>query len=231
MLRGPEKVTATFLWDLDSDRFQLGQMLRNNWLRPDESDLSEDGRWFSYHARTPHYDDPVSGMDYHVVSRPPYLHAVYLDPGYPAPEVSSEYPRIPAELGRQFCANVFFGLEREGWSSVDAEGTARWQHAKPITRRWTLMRCMHQRGIGPDEDPSQPARHVSHLLVRDDGLRLAQPDWEWADTDEGQLLWGAAGRLYRSAGLGSEGPVEPEELKDFRDLRFQRIRAPYDTRR
>lgn len=129
MLRGPQKVTATFLWDLDSDGFQLGQMLRNNWLRLDESDLSEDGQWFSYHARTPHADDPVSGMDYHVVSRPPYLHAVYLDPGYPAPEVSSEYPRTPEALRRQLSANPFHTLRREGWSPVDAQSPARWQHA------------------------------------------------------------------------------------------------------
>lgn len=226
MLRGPKRTTATYLWNLDSDSFQLGQMLRNNWLRPDESDLSEDGQWFSYHAKTPHADR-VTGMDYHVVSRPPFLRAVYLDPGYGAEAEAAQYPPTPPQLQHHFCSNVFSSLPREGWSQAEPESGARWHYSKAINKRWRLVRCMHNGSTEPAKDHSRPANYNSHVLVRDDGLRLAQPDWEWADVDRGQLLWGTQGRIWRAPELSLDGPHQARVLQDFRGVVFKRIRAPY----
>jgi hypothetical protein len=231
MLRGPKRVTATYLWDLDQDTFQLGQMLRNNWLQCDESDLSADGQWFSYHAATPNYSDPVSGSDYRVISRPPYLHAVYLDPGYGSKEEAALYPPTPEHLRREFCANVFSSLPREGWTRTAPESTARWHYAKQVTKRWRLVRCMHNSGPEYEKDRSLPANYNSHVLIRDDGLRIPKPDWEWADRDQGQLVFGTKGQILRAQHLNRDGPVEPRVLFDFRDIRFQRIRAPYDIQK
>lgn len=230
MLCGPERTRASFLWDWDTDHFQLGQMLRNNWLRPDECDLSADGQWFSYHARTPSRRDPVSGDDYQVISRPPYLHAVFLDPGYSSVEKTPEYPTIPPGLQRAFCANIFSTLSREGWSKAEPESEARWHYSKPISRSWRLVRCMHHYEPGYRAKEGRSPSYYSHVLVRDDGFRIRQPDWEWADTDGSRLLWGSAGKLYRSERMSREGPLQARLVKDFQGLRFQRIRAPYDHR-
>lgn len=227
MLRGPKRTTATFLWDLDHDSFQIGQMLRNNWLYPDECDLSADGKWFSYHARTPHYNDPVSGSEYQVISRPPYLRAVYLDPDAFPDELTlnPEYPPIPNELRRGLSSNIFNTLHREGWSEAGPEGTARWHFGKPINHRWRLVRCRHNHDV--EREGPRPHIYDSHVLVRADGHRIPQPDWEWADTDNGQLLWGERGQIYRAEHLDKHGPVQSKVLYDFRGLRFKRIQAPY----
>lgn len=230
MLRGPRRTTATFLWDLDDDRFQIGQMLRNNWLKIDECDLSADGKWFGYYARTPHDNDPVSGSRYHVVSRPPYLSAVYLDPHASAhennPSFSPAYPPIPEELRRDLCSNVHTTLHREGWSEASEESTARWHFGKPVNRRWHLVRCKH--GYDPKREASRTVGGCySHVLVRADGHRIPQPDWEWADTDNGQLIWAEKGQLHRAEHLDKNGPMQPKVLYDFRGLTFRRIQAPY----
>jgi hypothetical protein len=205
-------------------------MLRNNWLRPEECDLSADGQWFRYHAATRHYGDPVSGGHYAVLSRPPYLHAVYLDPGYGASPEAAQYPPTPEHLRHHFCANIFSTLPREGWSETEPESTAMWHYSKPINKRWRLVRCMHNHGPEYEKDKSRPPLYNSHVLIRDDGLRIPKPDWQWADNDQGQLVWGSEGQLYRAEHLNKHGPMEPRVLHDFRDLSFQNIRAPYDHR-
>lgn len=52
------------------------------------------------------------------------------------------------------------------------------------------------------------------------------PDWEWADLDGKRLVWTTGGRLH-AAHLKKSGLVNEEVLRDFNDMQFTPIAAPY----
>lgn len=227
LLRGPKKLFATFSWDLDTDRIAIGQMMRRARIDPQECDLSADGRWFQLHIANSRFDDPVTGGDYTVIARPPYVHAVYLKPRRVIRELVAVYPPIPPELEHAFCSNIFSTLPREGWVMAAAVSTATHHYSKAVNARWTLVRCMHTR---EDDAANVPIHYNTHVLVRDDGLWVDLPEWSWAEVDAGDLVWGRGGRLWRAREIHPDGPTDRKELADFRELRFRQLRAPYDER-
>jgi hypothetical protein len=68
---------------------------------------------------------------------------------------------------------------------------------------------------------------MTHQLVNArTGQVLDLPTWEWADLDNGRLVWAERGCLFRGQ-CGSSGLKSVKQLYDFNDLRFEKIAAPY----
>lgn len=55
---------------------------------------------------------------------------------------------------------------------------------------------------------------------------LDHSNWEWADLDGKRLVWTNAGRLH-AAHLKKSGLVNEEVLRDFNDMTFTPLAAPY----
>jgi hypothetical protein len=52
------------------------------------------------------------------------------------------------------------------------------------------------------------------------------PDWSWADVEREGVVWVEGGRLMR-ANLGKEGLESKLLIRDFNDMTFEAIKAPY----
>lgn len=55
---------------------------------------------------------------------------------------------------------------------------------------------------------------------------LAFPEWEWADFVDGRLVWAVEGQL-KTARLGRGKLLGEKLLRDFNDMTFEAIAAPY----
>jgi hypothetical protein len=58
-------------------------------------------------------------------------------------------------------------------------------------------------------------------------VRIACPDWEWAERDGGHVLFASRGCLHRVARPKGDALEDPKLLHDFNDMRFVARPAPY----
>ncbi len=174
--------------------------------------------------------------------------AFHLNDGY-GHEVLREDPRIrrlPAELspfgeyGGEDPGVYFVRLQRDGWTmkhlfhtsdrrpdrARDALGlphNVRAIFEKPAARGWTL-RLFFFAGGARREGVS--VYHESYQLASKQGALLDFPAWTWAEWDGKRLLWATDGRLV-TARLTQDGLRKETCIRDFADMRFEELRAPY----
>ncbi len=123
-------------------------------------------------------------------------------------------------------------LVRGGWDVEGVRGRPRgWlsligaTHA--LDHGWRLRKWMHA------EIPEKQGRKVDweeHALEHvESGVTVDCPNWEWADLDSGSLVWAEEGCLYRGRIIGKPGKHRLEKLllKDFNDMTFEPLVAPY----
>lgn len=244
--RGPAETLATIGWNRETGAFAMGQWMRGR-LYEHRADLSPDGRHMIYFART------RAAAAYTAISRAPFLHAlvflpqdstwcgggaftgpgeVWLNGGMPFPadappelRASPDPRAYPAStdgfhMGATFAAT----LQRRGWRHL---GGDRYEIrlARTLPHGWQLevtpvLRARNRALISLGYALAHPAR----------GLRLDQPGWDWAEA-WGEGLHIAEGGCLWQAGLSPEGGLTARTcLRDFAPMRFEPIRAPYDTR-
>lgn len=216
---GPSKLSVSIGWDLASDQFVVGQMVRAR-IYPLLSDLSPDGaRWY-YVAYNGREHEAATQGSYGALARAPYLKALKLWPG------TSRFwePRLFDAAGQlRYCKTRPYlkRLAREGWRVIDTQpGTVRLR--KPINPRCALEKLHHHGGGG-----DRPTCYDTHSLVDRGGRSLAQA-WDWCDVRDGRLLWTAAGALHASHRVDDDGHIRsPRVLRDFTDLPWQSLQAPY----
>jgi hypothetical protein len=250
--RGPSKSVCSILWDRSTDRFELGQWLRGR-IYERRADLSPDARHWIYFAMNGRWSSRTKGS-WTAIARTPWLKAIvllgkgdgwhggglftsrreyWLNDGYGHEllEDSSEVRRDtgfrPEAYGGE-CPGVYYvRLQRDGWRLIEHKGTK--LHGltvfeKPAGSRWILRKIAHEQVGAP---PGRGCYWDEHEIVDErSGTCSTFPDWEWADLDGNAIAYARNGCLHRMP-MGRKALGEPQLLRDFTDMRFEAIEAPY----
>ena len=240
--RGPSKMTAALYWDRESDVIEMGQWVKAR-IYEHRSDLSPDGRHMIYFANK---GGGVGG--YTVISRAPWFRALYFSPqGHTwhgggafsengsvflngaTPETAlpdglapTEIDAFPHSTDGFHMGDLFAAIMlRRGWHRSAAGG-----YALILTR-------VLENGVALELSVVQGRKDrglisCAFALVGGDGQRYDMPDWTWADRWGDGLHFARAGALW--FGRTTEGCelVDTRLIRDFGDMTYREIRAPYE---
>lgn len=217
LLRAARREWALIGWDRSTDSFTPGQWLKRD-INPECCQLSPDGRHFLYRVRYNRADDPATET-YTAISRPPYFTALALFaegwiPGWGGCFLDNGHYWIDSAIapaaqlvGRTpDLARVIAGDPARGCSTGLRLADGRPAPlARDTTRR--LLALLPQ--VGRDgRAPSLMWLWQQDLASEQDALRARY------DT--------LGGRLYHRNGM------DLTLIRDFDDLFFRPVRAPYD---
>lgn len=239
---------ATFLWNRQTDEFELGQWLKGR-IYERRCDLSPDGKYLVYFAMNGKWNEEARGA-WTAISVAPYLRALALFPqGHcyfggglwvnatsywlnGSPDVLRNTDSVQRDLNFKpkgsvgsECLSVYFPrLLRDGWRLVSTPGQNIVTFEKELTHDWVLRKLCHAQihspvGKGCYWDEHFLANVHTHTLIP-----LAS--WEWADVDRNRLVWAEQGML-KAAKIGPDGLEEVATLFDFNPCQFEERIAPY----
>jgi hypothetical protein len=252
--RGPAGSACTLLWNRETDDFQLGQWLRAR-LYERRCDLSPDGKYLIYFAMNGQWQSEAKGA-WTAISRAPYLKAVTLlakgdcwhggglftgartywlndGPGHEvvrdSPEVTRDTEYQPSGGRGGECLSVYSPrLLRDGWTYLGRTGTGRWHDTDHFEKRlpagWVIHKLAHGQPFPPPGRGCYWDEHELHHRDLPEPIRC--PDWEWAEVDGTRLVWAAGGRLMAGR-LTDAGLCDECVLRDFNDMTFEPVEAPY----
>lgn len=239
--RGPSKVVAAIGWDRAGHEFRIGQWLKGR-IYEHRSDLSPDGRHLVCFA------GKGASHWWTAVSRAPFLRAIafmpqsstwfgggaftpageiWLNGGGAWPDDAQDALR-PAD-GRAFPHSTdgfhMGGLypammQARGWRIVAGEGyDTIMTRDLPGGGRLELAFAVGAR--------DRSILSNRYAIVGADGRRCDCPDWEWADLWQDRLQFAARGGLYETP-AGHPTGEDATLLRDFSDMSYQEIAAPYE---
>jgi hypothetical protein len=253
--RGPSKQVCTLLWDRHTDEFTLGQWLKGR-IYERRSDLSPDGKYLIYFAMNGKWASETQGS-WTAISRAPWLKAVtllgkgdcwnggglftgrstyWLNDGYGhrlmqnSSEVRRDTTYQISGYGNHECLGVYYPrLQRDGWTyrgrnSLDKRKSLD-VFEKPLKEGWILRKFAHAEVDSPVGKGCYWDEH--ELEHPKSGVKLKFPGWEWAERDNGRLVWADRGQLFAGYLHRQDGIRDKKMLYDFNDLSFQAIEAPY----
>jgi hypothetical protein len=253
--RGPSNLVCTIGWNLENDSFDIGQWLKGR-IDERRSDLSPDGRHMIYFAKRKGHPTKAwtaisrapflkaialwfkgdswnggglftSNNSYWFNENPEHdLHQfefdhslLQMDPYFPGVRQHGPYDAR---------------IQRDGWKLRGYE-RAEGLHTigifeKPINERWALRKLVHGKVVERPRNKDHRDRGVTfdeHLLLdMRRGTIFDFPEWEWAEFDGSRILWAEAGKLF-AASIAEAGLVSIRELRNFNDMTFEAIEAPY----
>jgi len=205
--QGPTRQFRMILWHRDTDTFEDGQWIKNK-IYVERCALSPDGEHFLYFVLDGKWNSDTMGS-YSVLSKPPYWTALSL------------FPEGDTWTGRSlFLDNVHYFA----WGGPDIigrdEGLSRVTFGEPGKGCTTGIRLMT--GGRAPLDRAVTKRILADPPPKDAGEiyeRGAEPQTDALDRYDTQ-----GGKLYRRTGM------ELELIRDFSNMEFEPIRAPYDWR-
>lgn len=205
--QGPSAQFRMILWDRATDQFEDGQWLKSR-VYVDRCDLSPDGTHFLYFAMDAKWAAETRGT-FTAITIPPYWTALALFP-----------------LGDTWAGGGAF-LDNEHYlADGDADIIGRAGHLTRVFQGEPSKDC--RTGIRLKNGVRAPLDRTATRRILADPLPTKP--WEWrarlADVDPTALdrYDTQGGKLYRRHGM------ELELIRDFTDMEFERIRAPYDWR-
>lgn len=205
--QGPTRQFRMILWHRKEDAFEDGQWVKNN-VYVERCALSPDGRHFLYFMLDGKWGNEGRGA-YSAISRPPYWTAIALFPegstwgGGGVFLDNRHYYAVggPDVIGRdEGLARVTLGKPDKGCST----GIRLMNGNRALLDRATTRRLL-----------AEPRPGGAHELFE----RMAVPEGDARDRYDTM-----GGKLYLRKGL------ELELIRDFTDMEFMPIRAPYDWR-
>ena len=135
----------------------------------------------------------------------------------------------PADNYGGECPGVYYlRLQRDGWNLVERKSHSEWNDTttfeKLLSGGWVLRKSAHEQVGAP---PGKGCYWDEHALVHpESGTTVDGKDWEWADLDGKRLVWAQHGQLW--AGYVRKGGLHDSRcLRDFNDMKFEAIAAPY----
>ena len=206
--RGPTKQCRMILWHRDTDRFEDGQWIKQK-VYPERCHLSPDGAHFMFFALDGHWSARTGGT-YNAISLPPYWTALALFP------VGDTWT-----MGGAFVDNVHYHVP--GGSDIvgRAEGLHRVELGAPGKGCSTGIRLMSgarapldratTRRLLEAPEPQKPWDYLPWMRGSD------HPELAHYTTQDG--------KLFRRKADGAL-----DLIRDFTDMAFEPVRAPYDWR-
>ena len=205
--QGPTRQWRMIVWHRENDTFEDGQWVRNR-VYVDRCALSPDGRHFLYFMLDGRWSSDAKGS-YTAISRPPYWTALALFP-----------------QGDTWGGGGVFLDDKHYWASGAPDILGRADHLSRVTVGERGKGCTT--GIRLTDGRRAPLdRETTRRLlsdprptdVRGTFQRLPVPVAKVLDLYETQ-----GGRLYRRSG------ADLELIRDFTEMTFEPVRAPYDWR-
>lgn len=253
--RGPSKEVCLIAWDRERNTFEEGQWLRGR-IYERRCDLSPDGRYLIYFAMDGRFGGPLGGS-WTAISRPPWLRALvllrkgdgwhggglftgparyWLNDGYghhvvrDSKQLQRDLEHRPPHYFGGECPGVYYNrLLRDGWRLIEHTDADRSKGLtlfdKDLGGGWRLRKRAHEQVGAPIGKGCYWDEHELEHEGR--GLRIACPDWEWAERDRDHLLYTSGGCLYRVARPRADALDPPKLLHDFNPMKFVARPAPY----
>lgn len=205
--QGPSKQFRMILWHRDTDTFEDGQWIKHK-IYVDRCALSPDGQHFLYFVLDGKWNSDSMGS-YSVLSKPPYWTALSL------------FPEGDTWTGQSlFLDNIHYFV----WGGPDIigrdDGLFRVTFGEPGKGCTTGIRLMT--GGRAPLDRAVTKRILADPPPKNTGdiyRRIAEPQTDALDRYDT-----LGGKLYRRRGQ------DLELIRDFTDMVFEPIRAPYDWR-
>ena len=205
--QGPARQFRMILWHRDSDTFEDGQWIKTK-VYVERCDLSPDGRHFIYFALDGRWSASTRGS-FTALSRPPYWTALALFPE-----------------GDTWGGGGVFLDKVHYWASGDADIIGRDEGLSRVTLGKRDKGCTT--GIRLLSGGRAPLDRVAtKRLLSDpppDDIRKLFARMPVPPSDAHDRYDTQGGCLYRRDGM------ELELIRDFTDMEFEPIRAPYDWR-
>jgi hypothetical protein len=200
--QGPSRVYRMVLWDTVRDRFEDGQWVRHK-IYPERCSLSPDGRHFLYFALNGLWQSETKGA-FTAISRPPWFTALALWP-----------------QGHTWGGGGVFLDDRHVLLATSPDAPDIVGRAPEIARVFqdTSERAAWRR---PKAALGRRRAPIPTGYVFADGSPAPVRTVPAGDRGRGYVTRG--GTLYRRRGQD----IAP--IRDFTDMRFQPLRAPYDWR-
>jgi len=218
--RGPSKQVCSFLWNRDSDTFEMGQWFKGR-IYEERCDLSPDGKYLLYFALKNVLRPGPAGDTWTAISRAPWLKAIEL------------YPECGTWTGGgRFVTDSQFVLTNTTdppmiqSDEVQRVGGQDWRvtdypeliplHENPHPKGWVLRMGNHD-----------PNPNLYRLINETSGAEIHCDSWEWAELTPDSVAWASGGCLYRASIEDASAIGPPRMLYDFNPLTFEAIQAPY----
>jgi len=127
------------------------------------------------------------------------------------------------------CPGVYYHrLKRDNWiykgEIIASNSNAAFFFEKALKHGWLLRKITHAETGAPQGKGCYWDEHELERPVA--GIKLHFPCWEWADLDNGRLIWAENGKLWRGH-VGTKGIGQRKCLHDFNDMKFEALAAPY----
>lgn len=140
---------------------------------------------------------------------------------------SATYPNFE-NYGGEDPGVYFLRLQRDGWKMLDSKAVGRHHQITQFERRldngWTLRKFFH---ATLDHPVGKGCYFDEHELEhRKTGEKIEGANWEWAEWSRNRLIWAQNGKLF-AARLGDDGIFAEKMLRDFNEMEFEPIAAPY----
>jgi len=244
--RGPSTQVATLLWNRKTDQFTMGQWFKGT-IDERKSDLSPDGKHLIYFAAKYNSRDPMKTWT--AISAAPYLKALVLIEGcgtwssgglwltndsywcddfkdVGAMQDSRAF-RFDRNFKLQAGLDVYYTrLLRDGWERVRSatRQDKRDIFEKAAGPRWVLRKYNHYSNKHVIGRGSFWSEH--ELVHPNKEIVLPRPTWSWAEVEGNGVIWVEDGQLMR-AEVASDGLGPTTLIRDFNDMSFEAIQAPY----
>lgn len=253
--RGPSKLVAVIGWERKNDTFMLGQWLKGQ-IYPYHSDLSPDGKYFIYFAKSSRLLDTWTA-----VSKAPYLKAMdfykkkdnwswggglfssnktyllndreykwrkcFRRSGLIMSIMSTNNPSQDYLTG--YTQYYLTRLNRDGWQQCAIEDIQT-KYGRPKVAFSKMINNVALYKLIYNEIPTKEQGKQGGVYERHQLLmgdkKIEYPTWEWADIDGERIVWAEQGKLM--AAKVEKGELSTiKELADFNSMQFEERIAPY----
>lgn len=251
--RGPTGRVASIGWDRATGAIEVGQWLAGR-IYEHRSDISPDGQHMIYFA------GKGGMRWWTAISRAPWLHALVLLPQNstwggggaftPDGEVWLNGHGMVPELAVGTAKSAGFGVRQAANLRAYPHSTDGFHMGDTYVARMAERGWQHVFGTGFDAVLTREIADGWQLELRfavmqanrsaitnryallhpASGLRLPQPDWEWAEPWQGQVQVAAKGALVQARLNGNGAMADIKHIHDFSAMQPGWVRAPYDDR-